>query len=102
MTALLTFLSFSLHLLFDLAGSRGADGYQWPLPVLWPFSTRWQLVWSGQWQLSAWPNTAITIALVLATVVLAWRAGYSPVAVVSRKADAAFVAALRARFGEPS
>ena len=38
------FLSFHLHLLFDLAGSRGADGYQWPIPYLKPFSDAWQLV----------------------------------------------------------
>ena len=47
--ALLTFLSTHLHLLFDLLGSKGSDGSQWPIPYLAPFSQAWQLEWSGQW-----------------------------------------------------
>jgi inner membrane protein len=101
LTGALAFVAFHLHLLFDLAGSRGADGYQWPIPYLWPFSNGVQLSWEGQWMLSAWQNTAITIVLVLASVVLAWRQGYSPAGLVNRKADDTFVAALRARFGQP-
>src|SRR5256885_3381586 len=38
-TAMLTFLSFHLHLLCDLAGSRSPDGYQWPIAYLFPFFT---------------------------------------------------------------
>lgn len=34
----LAFLSFHIHLLEDLLGSRGADGYQWPIPYFMPFS----------------------------------------------------------------
>src|SRR5262245_52621313 len=37
-TTLLVFLSFHLHLLADLAGARGPDGDQWPIPYLLPFS----------------------------------------------------------------
>src|SRR3954468_7702977 len=35
-TALIAFLSFHLHLLEDVLGSRGPDGYQWPIPYLKP------------------------------------------------------------------
>jgi inner membrane protein len=97
-TTALVFLSFHLHLFFDLIGARGPDGYQWPLPYLSPFSSRWQLVWSGQWALNAWPNFAITFALLIATFYMAWRRGFSPLEMISRKADAAFVATLRQRF----
>jgi membrane-bound metal-dependent hydrolase YbcI (DUF457 family) len=97
-TAVLAFAAFHLHLVGDLAGSRGADGYQWPIPYLWPFSDAWQLVWGGQWMLGAWQNTAITIVLVLAAIHLAWRLGYSPAGLFSEKADRVFVATLRARF----
>lgn len=97
-TATLAFLAFHLHLLGDLAGSRGADGYQWPLPYLWPFSDAVQLTWSGQWMLGAWQNTVLTVVLVLATVYLAWRLGYSPVGLGSEKADGVFVDTLRRRF----
>jgi inner membrane protein len=95
----LAFLSFHLHLFCDLIGARGPDGYQWPLPYLSPFSNRWQLVWSGQWALNAWPNFAITFALLIATFYLAWRRGFSPLEMVSRKADVTFVDALHIRFG---
>src|SRR2546425_5050131 len=45
-TAGLGVLAFHLHLLCDIAGSRGPDGYQWPIPYLLPFSSAWQLTWS--------------------------------------------------------
>jgi inner membrane protein len=97
MTASVAFLSFHIHLLEDLVGSRGPDGYQWPIPYLAPFSRACKLTWRGQWALNAWPNFAITILLLLMTFYLAWKRGFSPVEMVSPKADAAFVAALRKR-----
>jgi membrane-bound metal-dependent hydrolase YbcI (DUF457 family) len=100
-TSLLALLTFHLHLLEDLAGSRGPEGYQWPIPYLAPFSQMGQLVWSRQWQLNAWPNFAITIVLLGLTFYLAWRRGFSPVEMISRNVDEAFVRALRVRFGTP-
>lgn len=97
-TAGFVFLSFHLHLLEDLLGSRGPDGYQWPIPYLMPFSHAADLSWSGQWALNAWPNFTITIGLLLATFYLAWSRGFSPLEMVSQRADAAFVGALRRRF----
>ncbi len=38
-TALLALVSFHLHLFEDILGSRGPDGYQWPIPYLQPFSS---------------------------------------------------------------
>ena len=95
----LAFLSFHLHLFCDLIGARGPDGYQWPLPYLSPFSDKLQLVWHGQWALNAWPNFAITFALLIVTFYLAWRRGFSPVEIASSKWDAEFVRTLRQRFG---
>jgi len=99
---LLTLLSFHLHLLGDLIGARGPDGDQWPIPYLLPFSDLWQLVWSGQWGLNAWPNFLITIVLLALTFYLAWERGYSPLELVSGRADRGFVTALRQRFGFPT
>ncbi len=99
--ALLAGLSFHLHLLGDLAGSRGPDGDPWPIPYLLPFSDAWQLTWQGQWELNAWPNFAITAVLLGLSFHLAWRRGFSPVELFSRRADRAFVETLRARFGTP-
>jgi hypothetical protein len=93
--------AFHLHLLADIAGSRGPDGFQWPVPYLLPFSDRWQLTWSGQWALNGWPNALLTVALLALALRHAWSRGYSPVELVSRRADAKVVEALRGRFGAP-
>jgi hypothetical protein len=97
LVAALSLLSFHLHLLGDLVGSRGPDGYQWPIPYLAPWSDAWQLTWHGQWALNAWPNFLITGVLLAAMFYLAWQRGYSPVGILSTKADTAFIVALRAR-----
>jgi len=77
-TALLVFLSFHLHLLCDIIGARGPDGYQWPIPYLFPFFNSPQLIWHGQWALNAWPNILITLVLIFITLWMAWKAGKSP------------------------
>ncbi|MEW6673142.1 MAG: metal-dependent hydrolase [Thermodesulfobacteriota bacterium] len=100
-TALLALLTFHLHLLGDLAGARGPDGYQWPIPYLLPFSDSLQLAWPGQWALNAWPNFLITALSILVSCYLAWKRGFSFVGLFSQKADRQFVAALHGRFGLP-
>ncbi len=97
-TGALALLSFHLHLFEDVIGSRGPDGYQWPLPYLMPFSSALQLIWRGQWGLNAWPNILLTTALLLITFWLAWRRGFSPLEMLSTRADRVFVATLRRRF----
>ena len=99
-TMIMVALVFHLHLLGDIVGSRGPDGYQWPISYLLPFSNRPQLTWSGQWELNAWPNIIITIVLIMVTLYLAWRRGYSPLEVVSQRADIRFIDRLRRRFGQ--
>jgi inner membrane protein len=97
-TGLFALLSFHLHLFEDVLGSRGPEGYQWPIPYLAPFSSVMQLTWRGQWGLNAWPNVLITVTLLLITFWLAWRRGFSPLEMVSARTDRSFVAALRRRF----
>ena len=97
-TALLVLLSFHLHLLADLVGARGPDGDQWPIPYLLPSSKHMQLAWSGQWALNAWPNMVITAGLIGMMLIWARQRGFSPLEMVSAKADALFVHALRTRF----
>ena len=100
-TAFLAFLSFHFHLLGDLVGGRGPDGYQWPIPYLFPFSNAWQWTWEGQWALNAWPNFVVTGVVLSLTFYLAWMRGYSPLEIFSPKADKIFVGALRNRFPFP-
>lgn len=97
-TALLAFLGFHLHLLEDVLGSRGPDGYPWPIRYLAPLSQGWTPAFKQQWALNAWPNVVITAVLLAAALYLAWKRGFSPLGMISEQADAAFVAALRARF----
>jgi membrane-bound metal-dependent hydrolase YbcI (DUF457 family) len=100
-TALLACLAFHVHLLCDVAGARGPDGDQWPIPYLLPFSSAVNWTWQGQWALNAWPNVMITLAAILATLLLARRRGYSPLEFISPKADQVLIETLRKRFPMP-
>lgn len=97
MTSLLVLLSFHLHLVEDIMGSRGPDGYHWPIPYLKPFSPV-EIAWHGQWALNAWPNAAITAVLIIVSLWLARERGFSFMEMFSRKADAGLVAWLHERF----
>jgi len=97
----LALVSVHLHLLGDLVGAKGPEGYLWPIPYLLPFSDAWEWSWSGAWQLNAWPNIALTVVLLATMFRVAWARGRSPLELVSARADAGFVEALRGRFGSP-
>jgi len=101
LTTGLAFLSFHLHLLGDIVGARGPDGYHWPIPYLLPFWNGWEITWSGQWAINAWPNFVITGVALVITFFLVWKRGYSPLEMLSTSADRAFVKTIRARFGHP-
>jgi inner membrane protein len=98
LVTILVLASVGLHLLGDLVGSRGPDGYPWPLSPLWPFSTDPVWVVSWQWKLNAWPNLVLTLVLLAYTFWFARRFGSSPLELVSPRANHDFVAALRRRF----
>ncbi len=97
LASVLALLSFHLHLLEDVLGSRGPDGYQWPIPYLKPFSSV-EITWHGQWALNAWPNAATTAVLIFVSLWLARRLGFSFMEIFSRQADDALVRWLRERF----
>jgi hypothetical protein len=91
------FLSFNLHLLGDLLGARGQGDDFWAVPYFWPLSDK-DYYWSGQWPLNGWQNFVITGVLLSLMLFLAVKRGYSPVEMVSPRADQAFVRTLRNRF----
>jgi hypothetical protein len=101
LTAFLAVAAVHLHFLGDLVGSRGPDGYEWPIPYFYPFA-RIELSWKYQWALNAWQNILITVVLLGVGFVLARRRGYSPVGLLSVRADHAFVSTLRRRFPLPA
>lgn len=93
------FISYHLHLVGDVLGSRGSGPMDiWPIHYLSPLSDALTLTWSGQWPLTSWQNTSLTVALMIYAIVLAIRRGYSPVGLFSARADARFVEVLRSRW----
>ncbi len=90
-------LSVHLHFLMDLAGSRGPEGYNWPIAYLLPFS-HLELRWSHQWPLNAWPNLLLTAGLLVCALWCGVRSGRTPVEVFSERADGRVVEVLRRRF----
>jgi len=94
--ALLCLLTFHLHLVCDLLGSRGpTPGDLWPIAYAEPLFHHPVFFWKGQWRLDGWQNRIICVGLVLTELGLAARRGYSCVEVFSRRADQVFVAVLR-------
>ena len=72
MVFFLSLLAFHLHLLADLAGSMGGDGFQWPIYYLYPVLPDFVLTWTGQWELSSWKNSAIGVSFFVAALILAY------------------------------
>ena len=86
----LSLLVFHLHILCDVMGSRGPDGYQWPIYYLVPFDSQFGWVWSGQWELSSWQNSAVMVGMLLVAGLIGWRERCSFLEVISVKLDRAF------------
>jgi len=90
------------HLLLDLAGAgeRYPDGsFAYPLPLLWPFSTRGFDPFPFSWPLASWQNAAVMAAALVLMVRLAVVEGRTVLEVFSLRLDAAVVRAVRARIG---
>lgn len=102
--AMLMMAAFHLHLFCDLIGGRGPaspdypQGYQWPMPYFYPFSDNYELIWSGQWALNAWPNFVCTGVLLFMMFYWAITKERSPLEILSHRADRSFVEVLRQRF----
>lgn len=86
---LLSACTFSLHMVCDLVGSKGPDGYQWPLYLFYPLNPGYELTWSGQWGLDAWQNQVIMLLAVLLCCFYAVTRQISFLEVASQKFDQA-------------
>lgn len=90
------FVSVHLHFLCDVLGSRGTTAEDiWGIYYFAPFTTAYEYSWSGQWPLVGWQNMAISAVLLGIVMMRATTMGYSPVGLLSERADAVFVATLR-------
>jgi len=94
--ALLCLLTFHLHLLCDLLGSRGPTvGDLWPISYSEPVFRHPILFWRNQWRLDGWQNRIICVTLFLFELGMAPVRGYSVVEIFSKKADRTFVSVIR-------
>ena len=67
----LSFLAFNLHILYDIAGARDPDGDQWPISYFYPILPDIQLVWSCQWELRSWINSAFGLTFFIIALIMA-------------------------------
>ena len=94
--AVWAFVSVHLHFLCDVPGSRGTTAEDlWGIYYFAPFTTAYEVSWSGQWPLVGWQNMAISAVLIAIMMLRATTSGYSPLGLLSERADAVFVATLR-------
>jgi hypothetical protein len=94
--AILSLLVFHLHLLCDLAGSRGPSPEDlWPIFYFGPFDKDPMWLWHGQWRLDAWRNRFLTVGLFGCALWMAPRLGYSVAGVFSRRVDDVLIPVLR-------
>ena len=94
--ALLCLLTFHLHLLCDLLGSRGPSPSDlWPICYGAPFFRHPTWFWKGQWRLDGWQNQCVSLVVVLLSLWLAAKRGYSVMELVGRRVDAVFVGVLQ-------
>jgi hypothetical protein len=92
----LSLLTYHLHLLCDLVGSRGPTPADlWPIFYFGPLSQHPMWMWRHQWPLDGWQNRLIGVILVFWALSLAVKKGDSPLGVFNRRWDYVFVGVLR-------
>lgn len=100
---LLCLLTYHLHLLCDLIGSRGPTvGDLWPICYSEPIFRHPIWFWKHQWKLDGWQNQTIFVAIFTVSLWVAIKKGYSFVEVVSARLDSVFVQVLRKWARAPS
>ena len=91
LTAFLTYLAlFHLHLVMDYLGS----GPGWPIPYLWPLSTR-QWLNPRAWPFYSWQNLTAAAATIVGTIYLARRQARTPLEALMPNLDRQLVRMIR-------
>lgn len=93
---LLCLLTFHLHLLCDLIGSRGPSPSDlWAICYGEPLFSHPVWIWRGQWRLDGWQNQSVFLVVFLVALWLAARRGYSFLELAGRRVDTVFVGVLQ-------
>jgi len=94
--ALWCLVTFHLHLLCDLLGSRGPSPADlWPICYSEPLFRHPIWFWKGQWKLEGWQNQTIFVAVFALALFLAVKKGCSFVGVINSRMDSVFVRVLQ-------
>jgi hypothetical protein len=89
-------ITFHLHLLCDLIGSRGPTiGDLWPICYSEPVFHHPIWFWKHQWRLDGWQNQFIFVVLLATSLWVAVKKGCSFVEVISQRLDSVFVKVLQ-------
>jgi hypothetical protein len=97
----LCLLTFHLHLVCDMVGSRGPEiGDFWPICYSEPLFRHPIWFWKHQWKLDGWQNQTLFVSIFLASLWLAMKRGYSFLEVISSRLDSVFVGVLQKWFGQ--
>jgi inner membrane protein len=92
----LCLLTFHLHLLCDVVGSRGPTaGDLWVIHYWAPMTLSGGVAWTHQWALNAWPNFVLTAGLICWVLMRVRNGGVTPVSLVSGIAERKVVEAVR-------
>lgn len=89
-------VTFHLHLLCDLLGSRGPSlSDVWPINYGEPLFRHPIWIWRAQWRLDGWQNGVLFVLLFAGALRRSVRFGHSFAEVLGPKADETFVRVLR-------
>jgi hypothetical protein len=92
----LALLTFHLHLVCDLVGSRGPSPQDlWPIYYFGPFTHKGVVLWTGQWRLDGWQNRYFSAAIFIWALWLGSKRGDSFVGVFNQRVDKIVCAVLR-------
>ncbi|MGH1542733.1 MAG: metal-dependent hydrolase [Arenicella sp.] len=87
LVGMMSFIIVHLHILCDVLGSKGPDGFQWPVYYLYPIDLDFYLIWAYQWELSAWPNHLVMAVLFALSLYYAVKKKISFIEVISPYLD---------------
>ncbi|KAB2654113.1 MAG: hypothetical protein DVB33_00525 [Verrucomicrobia bacterium] len=88
-------LTFHLHLLCDLLGSRGPSPSDlWPICYSEPILRRPIWFWKSQWKLDGWQNQIVFLVVFIISIKRAISSGSSVVEIFSNRGDSVFVKVL--------
>jgi len=89
-------ITFHLHLLCDLLGSRGPSPADlWPICYSEPLFRHPVWFWKGQWRLDGWQNQLASVVVFALSIWVAARRGFSIAEFSGARVDAAVVGVLQ-------